>query len=156
MRECDLHEFSWSRLTPLQLGRYAEYYTKMEFTLYGFDVYEPEVDERGVDFLIRKSKSKYYEVQVKSHRGLKYVFFPKRKFQLSSNLYAVIVLFFEGREPQLYLIPSKVWRHPNSLFKSRDYPGLKSDPEWGLELSKKNLPQLERFTFHKMVKRISR
>lgn len=139
----------------MQLGRYAEYYTKMEFTLHGFDVYEPDVDERGIDFVIRNSEGRYYEVQVKSHRGLKYTFFPKHKFRLSPNLYAVIVLFFEGREPQLYLIPSKAWRHSNPLFKSRNYSGLKSDPEWGLELNKKNLPELERFAFHKMVKNVS-
>ena len=28
---------NWSELSPLQLGRYAEYYAKMEFTSYGFD-----------------------------------------------------------------------------------------------------------------------
>lgn len=141
-------------MTNLQLGRYAEYYTKMEFTLYGFAVYEPEVDDRGIDFVIRKSRNKYYEIQVKSHRGLKYFFFPKHKFDPSPNLYAAIVLFFEGKKPQLYLVPSIAWRHPNSLFKSRDYPGRKSDPEWGLELNRKNLPMLERFAFDKTVRKI--
>ena len=47
--------------------------SKMEFTRHGFDVYEPEVDQRGIDFVIRKSEGKYYEMQVKSKRDLAYV-----------------------------------------------------------------------------------
>jgi hypothetical protein len=39
--------YDWARLTHLQVGRYGEYYAKMEFTLYGFDVYGAEVDDRG-------------------------------------------------------------------------------------------------------------
>jgi hypothetical protein len=145
----------WSDLSKLQLGRYAEYCAKMEFTRYGFDVYEPEVDERGIDFVIRKSEGKYYEMQVKSKRDLAYVYFPKEKFQLSKNLYAVIVLFLENSEPpQLYLIPSTKWRHPNSLFKSRNYVGRKSKPEWGLELNKRNYAMLKSFAFDRIVKSI--
>jgi len=35
------------------VGRYAEYYVKMEFTLHGFDVYSAaEVDDKGIDFVI--------------------------------------------------------------------------------------------------------
>lgn len=41
----------WSRLNHLQLGRYAEYYAKMEFTSYGFYVYASEVDDHGIDFI---------------------------------------------------------------------------------------------------------
>ncbi len=39
---------NWSQLNHLQLGRYAEYYAKMEFASYGFDVYTSEVDDHGV------------------------------------------------------------------------------------------------------------
>ena len=39
---------NWSRLSRLQIGRYAEYYAKMEFASYGFDVYTSEVDDYGV------------------------------------------------------------------------------------------------------------
>ena len=43
----------WFELTPLQLGRYAEYYSKMEFASYGFEVYTSEVDDHGVDFIVK-------------------------------------------------------------------------------------------------------
>lgn len=38
----------------------------MECTLYGFDVYSAEVDDKGIDFVIRKDHEKYYDIQVKS------------------------------------------------------------------------------------------
>lgn len=76
-----MDRLDWSRLNPLQVGRYAEYFVKMEFTLYGFEVYTSEVDDRCVDFVARRDGGPFYEVQVKSVRGYKYVFIPKAKFQ---------------------------------------------------------------------------
>lgn len=64
----------WSQLKPLQLGKYAEYFTKMEFTSYGFDVYTSEIDDCGIDFIIKARVDSYYEIQVKSSRKLNYVF----------------------------------------------------------------------------------
>ena len=63
----------WSSLSRLQLGRYAEYYAKMEFASYGYDVYSSEVDDHGVDFIAKSPKDhQYYEVQVKSSRNNTY------------------------------------------------------------------------------------
>ena len=148
-----MRKYNWNCLSRLQIGRYAEYFVKMEFTLFGFEVYTAEVDDRGVDFVIRKD-DRYYDVQVKSARGLNYIFFPKDKFNPRDNLLAAIVLFFDGEPPQLYLIPSKEWLKPNALLVSRDYEGKKSKPEWGLNLSKKNLPLLSRFAFDKIVQEL--
>jgi len=148
-----MRKYNWNCLSRLQIGRYAEYFVKMEFTLFGFEVYTAEVDDRGVDFVIRKD-DRYYDVQVKSARGLNYIFFPKDKFNPLDNLLAAIVLFFDGEPPQLYLIPSKEWLKPNALLVSRDYEGKKSKPEWGLNLSKKNLPLLSRFAFDKIVQEL--
>lgn len=47
----------WERLRPLQLGRYGEYYAKMEFASYGYDIYTSEVDDHGVDFIAKDMKS---------------------------------------------------------------------------------------------------
>ena len=66
--------YNWKKLNSLQLGKYAEYYVKMEFTLYGFDVYTAEVDDKGIDFVIRRNE-KYYDLQVKSVRENNYIFF---------------------------------------------------------------------------------
>lgn len=141
----------WSRLNHLQLGRYAEYFVKMEFTLFGFDIYSSEVDDRGIDFVIRRGINRYYDVQVKSIRALNYIFLPKDRFQLRPNLLAAVVIFRPESSPDLYLIPATTWEAPNDLFVSRNYEGKKSKPEWGLNLSQRNLPLLVRFAFEKMV-----
>ncbi|MEW5873496.1 MAG: DUF4365 domain-containing protein [Chloroflexota bacterium] len=135
----------------MQLGRYAEYLTKMEFTAYGLDVFTAEVDDKGVDFVIRKSDSQYYDIQVKSSRNLTYIFFPKDKFKLRPNLLAAVVLFEDNKPADLFLIPSETWQKPTALFVSRDYEDKKSLPEWGLNLSRKNLPELQQYLFENVV-----
>ena len=73
---------NWSELSPLQLGRYAEYYAKMEFASYGYEVYTSEVDDHGVDFVVKvPGTAKFYEVQVKSVRDYGYVFIAKSKIE---------------------------------------------------------------------------
>jgi hypothetical protein len=70
----------WSKLSHLQLGKYAEYYAKMEFASYGYEVYTSEVDDHGVDFIAKApDTSVYYEIQVKSSRNTKYVYETKDK-----------------------------------------------------------------------------
>jgi hypothetical protein len=147
-----LEKYNWSRLNHLQLGKYAEYFVKMELTLYGFEVYTSEVDDRGIDFVARSPRGKLYEVQVKSVRGLNYIFFPKDKFRLHSNLIAAVVIFHSYKQPEHYLIRSTKWEEPDALLRSHDYIGKKSPPEWGLNISQKNLPLLERFRFDRIVK----
>lgn len=146
-----MEKYTWSQLTHLQLGRYAEYFVKMEFTLYGFSVYEPEVDDRGIDFIVRKDEQNYYDIQVKSSRNFNYIFFPKNKFKLRENLLASVVLYFDGKIPELYLIPSLKWNNRNKLLVNYDYIGKKSTPEWGLNLSKRNYSLLSEFLFEKVV-----
>lgn len=53
---------SWSHLNHLQIGRYAEYYAKMELTSYGFYIFTSEVDDHGVDFVMKNSKGHFFEV----------------------------------------------------------------------------------------------
>jgi hypothetical protein len=74
---------NWSRLNKLQRGKYAEYVVKMEFVLCGCDVFSSEVDDHGIDFVVRTHSGSHYDVQVKSF-SLKagtppYVFLPKQK-----------------------------------------------------------------------------
>ncbi len=144
---------NWSDLTALQSGQYAEYYVKMEFTSYGFDVYTSEVDDHGIDFIVKDKRGKYYEVQVKSSRyaiknGYSYVFAKKDKFDImQNNLLLALVLLRDKECPKLYLIPATAWNKPNLLLKDKDYNGLKSAPEWGINLSNKNMCLLEPFTF---------
>lgn len=139
---------NWSELSHLQLGRYAEYYAKMEFASYGYDVYTSEVDDHGVDFVARNpDNGQYYEIQVKAVRNLDYVYIRKNKMVRSPARLVYLLLFSNGALPECYVIPSRTWNNPNTLFVERNYdkPGQKSVPEWGINLSKKNLPFLESY-----------
>lgn len=148
---CLVDKYDWDRLNGLQVGRYAEYFVKMEFTLRGFDVYSPEVDYRGIDFVVRRGDDDYFDVQVKSVRMGKgrtpYIFFPKDRFPLRDKLLAAVVLFHPGEPPRLYLIPASAWREPNGLFVDHEYPGLKSKPEYGLNISKRHQALLDSYAF---------
>jgi hypothetical protein len=155
------HRYDWARLNGLQLGRYAEYFAKMEFTLFGFDVYTAEVDDKGIDFVIRRGVERHYDVQVKSVTADKgrYIFFPKAKFattrdDLRENLLAALVLFFRCQPPELFIVPSTRWQTPDGVFVERNYDGLKSKPEWGINISKKGRQVLSEFAFEKMVSRL--
>ena len=88
---------------------------------------------------------RYYEIQVKAVRNLDYVYIQKDKMVLSPQRLVCLLLFEDGTLPACYVIPSRVWKAPNALFVDRNYdkPGQCSKPEWGLNLSKKNLPLLE-------------
>jgi hypothetical protein len=123
----------------------------MEFALYGFEVYTAEVDDRGIDFVARREGGPFYEVQVKSIRGLNYIFMQKTKFPFHPDRVAAVVILLEDQAPELYLIPSKTWEAPNALFVSRDYEGKQSKPEWGLNLSVKNQPLLDPFRFESAI-----
>jgi hypothetical protein len=144
--------YNWRRMNHLQVGRFAEYFVKMEFSLYGFEVYSAEVDDRGIDFVVRYECGPFYEIQVKSIRGLNYVFMQQDKFPLRPDRIAAVVVLLEDKPPELYLIPAPSWESPNDLLVRRDYgQGKKSKPEWGLNLSTKNLPLLDKFRFDAVV-----
>ena len=139
---------NWSKLSPLQLGRYAEYYAKMEFASYGFEVYTSEVDDHGIDFIAKNPYNKqFYEVQVKSIRNAGYVFVQKDKIELQDNWLLCLMRFVDGALPEVFIIPATTWTTAKEPFVSRDYDkeGQKSKPEWGINLSKKNLPKLEAY-----------
>ena len=137
---------TWSILSPMQLGRYAEYYAKMEFASYAYDVYTSEVDDHGVDFVARSPvDGTYYEIQVKSVRKTGYVFIPKDKMPLDPHRLVCFLHFQDGELPGVYVIPATAWQMHNRALADHDYggPGQTSKPEWGINFSQRNLPLLE-------------
>ena len=87
-----MQRYTWSRLNKQQVGAYTEYFVKMELTMYGFQVYGTEVDDRGIDFVARHDRGPFIEVQVKSLRPIGYVFMQKDKFTLREHLYLALGL----------------------------------------------------------------
>jgi hypothetical protein len=141
----------WSKLNHLQLGKYAEYFAKMEFTKAGLDVYTSEVDDKGIDFIVRKNQDEYFEIQVKALLKSKYAFVTKETFSPRKNLLLVLVLF--ETEPIMLLIPSLAWKQKQfSFLADHDYIGKKSKPEYGINISTSSLKQLqEHFSFKKRI-----
>lgn len=144
-------QHSWKHLSRQQVGAYAEYFVKMQLTLKGFEVYSSEIDDRGIDFVARLRPAPFIEIQVKSIRKSGYVFMQKSKFPLNSDRYLALVIFNEASAPEISIIPASRWTTRDQLFVSRDYEGLKSVPEWGLNLSARNLPLLKEFSVESFV-----
>ena len=140
---------SWSKLNHMQLGKYAEYYAKMEFASYGFEVYTSEVDDHGVDFVVKMpGESKFYEVQVKSVREYGYVYISKSKMpELTNNRLVCYLHFIDGTLPDIFVIPATAWENPDAVLVDRKYdkPGQKSEPEWGINISQKNYSLLAKY-----------
>ena len=64
------------------------------------------------------------------------------------------MLFEDGETPDIYLIPSIKWKKETPLLRSRDYTGKKSEPEWGLNISKKNQLELDKYKFEDIVQKL--
>lgn len=146
--------YNWKSLNRQQVGAFSEYFVKMELTMYGFQVYSTEVDDRGIDFVARYDQGPFFSIQVKSVREKGYVYMQKDKFTLSEDLYLALAILDEGVEPKLFIIPSKAWKKPNALLVDRDYIEKKSKPEWGVNISKKNMKLLDEYSFSNMVPRL--
>ena len=147
---------NWSKLNHLQLGRYAEYYAKMEFASYGFEVYTSEVDDHGVDFIAKlPGENRFFEVQVKSVRDYGYIYMAKSKMpKLSEDRLVCYSHFVDGQLPDVFVIPAIAWNTPNAVLVDRKYdkPGQKSEPEWGINISKKNYNLLDEYKADRWLK----
>lgn len=138
----------WEKLTPLQLGKFGEYYAKMEFASYGYDVYTSEVDDHGVDFIAKDKRTGiFYEVQVKSLYKSNYSYIDKRKLILDDQHLVCVLQFIRNQLPRVYVIPATAWKNPNVALTDYEYAdlNLKSKPEWGIRLAEKNLPLIEKY-----------
>lgn len=123
---------------------------------YGMSIYTSEVDDHGIDFVAETEKG-FFKFQVKSIRsGTSHVYMRKDKFDiLDSSLYLLLIRLINGKHPMLYIIPATTWQDENgNVFVYRAYEGKKSKPEYSVNLSRKNIPQLERFKIENMIESI--
>jgi hypothetical protein len=84
--------YAWSSLNRLQRGTYGEYFAKMEFAMYGFEIYTAEVDDRGIDFIVRRPRGDFLEVQVKTVTGTNLAYVNADKFKASAEYLVAFVL----------------------------------------------------------------
>lgn len=140
-----------SKESRQKLGTYGEYFAKMELASYGLDIYTSEVDDRGIDFVCLKGKQ-LLKIQVKSVQSTTgYVFVKQRYFDICDDtLFLFLLLFYQGRLPEPYLIPASAWQEENAMLKYHPY----EEPEYGINLSKKNMPLLEKYRLDNMLTQI--
>ena len=75
--------------------------------------------------------------------------------RLPSNRIVCYLRFEDGQLPEVYTIPARAWETTNEVFKDKNYDGLKSSPEWGLSLSKKNLHLLDGYKIEDFMKKFN-
>lgn len=148
-----MYNLQWSRanLTPQKVGAFCEYYAKMALISYGVNVYTSEIDDHGIDF-VAEGRAGFLKFQVKGVRGLSQVFMEKEKFDVEDDaMFLVLLLLVDGEEPDMYVIPASAWRRESTVFVSHDYEGKKSRPDYTVNVSKRNLPELEQYRLENML-----
>ncbi len=142
-----MYNLIWSRssLTRQKLGAFCEYYAKMTLASYGMDIYTAEVDDHGIDF-VAEGKNGFLKFQVKSSRSFNQVTMEKNKFNIEDDsLFLFLMLLFDGEHPHSYLIPATAWQQGGKLLVSHDCVGKKSKPSHDVNISRKNMPELEKY-----------
>ncbi len=150
-----MYNLIWSRseLTSQKLGTFCEYYAKMTLASYGLDIYTSEVDDHGIDF-VAETKNGFFKFQVKAIRTAKsqYVFMQKEHFDIEdTSLFLFLMLLTDGQHPEMYLIPTFAWKQDSNVFVYHEYEEKKSKPEYGVNVSKKNKAELEKYRIDKML-----
>ena len=142
-----MYNMHWSRndFTAQAVGTFCEHYAKMVLLSYGVDVYTPERDDHGIDFVAEGRKG-FLKFQVKSSRSFNQVTMEKNKFNIEDDsLFLFLMLLFDGEHPHSYLIPATAWQQGGKLLVSHDCVGKKSKPSHDVNISRKNMPELEKY-----------
>lgn len=142
--------FDYSKLKNTQyVGEFGEQLVRLNFIANSIDTFIPIIDDSAIDFIAKVTKDHYFDVQVKTVRLTKsrYFYETKRKWgeEIRWNLLIAFVILQQNEDPLLLLIPGEKWNEEslkNTIFSNRDYSGKKSNPEWGLQIERKNLEYL--------------
>jgi hypothetical protein len=163
----------WFSMTAADFGREAAREVSRAFAVAGFERYEPVTDQHGIDLVVRRQNvgAAFRAIQVKgvrwrvlSSKGTRganpYVFVTDNK--MSGVDYVVVVLVTEAGilrpdppTPEVFLVPDSAWKGPGvgprQLLTHRTYAGLRSAPEYGINIAKRHMPALRRFSWSHMI-----
>ncbi len=144
--------WSGKALTTQKVGAFCEYYAKMTLISYGISVYTSEIDDHGIDF-VAEGRNGFLKFQVKGIRGSsQYVFMLKENFNIEDDaMFLFLILLNDEEHPDMYIIPTSAWRQESKVFVSHDYEGKKSKPDYGVNVSKKNMPELAKYRIVNML-----
>ena len=151
----------WSSLNDerktggLKRGHFGEYFTEMQFMLHGFEVYKTLVDDRGVDLIARNQNGIFFDIQVKSITDYDNIKISRNKFDTKNeHLLLVAVQFFDNKEPEMFIFPSKEWAKSDNIF--YDSTENVKEPQYGLRLLKSNINFFKEYEFEKYIEVIKK
>ncbi len=144
----DADRMAWSRLSKGEVTEVGVALVRERLVAEGLRVTDDEITGR-TRLLATRPGARTYRVRVATCRppGGNYAYFTKASFEIADDQLAALVLLEEGRSASAFLIPSAAWRTPSPLLCDRDYVGKASAPEWGIQLTGKSQPYLEKFSF---------
>jgi hypothetical protein len=139
----DTPRHDWTRFGRSEVRAFGVQAVQAELQRRGFDVTTDVTGGRNV--LHAERGRRRAEIHVQTRRDLQYPFWPKSAFRPRDGLFACLVRLPEHSEAEIFLIPSRAWHRGDGVLVSRDYEGKASPPEWGINLSERNLPILDRY-----------
>lgn len=75
-----------------------------------------------------------------------YPMWRERRLELTADRMVIVALFPpDGADPELYVVPTLAWRSPEWPLVNPQYPGLKSEPEYGIRLSHGSYDEFQRY-----------
>lgn len=99
-----------------------------------------------------KIANKDYKFLVRSYNGNVNNIAKSQMPELREDIYVAIIWCNNNTPESIYLIPSTEWDNKGSdIFVERNYEGLQSNPEWGINLTKNKKSELEPFEFAKVI-----
>lgn len=123
-----LSELVWDRLGKQQIGRYAEHYVKFELVRAGYEVFTTEVDDRGIDLVVRGPDLVFRTVQVKAVRNDQSVYLNKVSFSTTDGGLLAIVDLENECLPVVCVIPARDVGQASELF--GEWKDTKTGKDW--------------------------
>ena len=144
---------SYNHLNTVQKGSVGEAFSKLAFTLEGFEVYDTEYDDRGIDFVVRNESGKFFSVQVKATDETSNPFVKESKFEKSEEFILCAVRLLEGEPPKAYLARGSDWEAGMECL-SYNPGGGDAGPYYEMRFAAKYQPQLAQLEFRTYVARL--
>jgi len=116
-----------------------------------------EYKEKEKSFFEIKISDAIYTLKSRTYNG-HYVLVEKSEIpNLSPNIMIALVEWINDKPSNLYFIPMSEWENSGlTILKDRNYEGLKSKPEWGIDINQTNKHELNQFLANKIIKSIKK
>lgn len=145
---------NWSEMNKKCFEKYAKYFAMMEFISLNYEIYESEMEDQRIGFIVKKQDGMFIELEVKPIIGLSFIQNPKesRTIKITNPDINQMLLWFENDKiPESYMIPAIAWKFPNELINVSSFYSYEKRPEYVLSITKKNMKLLDQYRLDKML-----